>query len=248
MSARQYFALRNTIPGYAFILIFIAINHVPLMEILQKPGFSDFFGAFLAFFYLLSGGAIGFLISQGWWWYWQGPAGILDEPDYKQAVVAFERKYYLVKPKIDIEKRVFVAAMDYAVHAKIDESTKTLLKVAERRWDMFHTLASTKFALGSGLVIALLTRGVYHLILWKFTIPCPKASIIELLALTFISISAIALLYFLKNGKEWSRQSSASLHEALIRSSKITSIELGKAFPRLYYNSKKSSKEMKDSS
>lgn len=67
MSERQYFSLRYAIPGFAFILILIGINFVPLLKFLEEiPAFKDSFGAFLAFFSLFSGSAIGFLISQFW--------------------------------------------------------------------------------------------------------------------------------------------------------------------------------------
>ena len=157
MSTRGYFDLRNAIPGYALILIIIAINHVPLMEILQQQGFSSFFGAFLAFFSLLSGSAIGFLISQGWWWYWQRHAGILGDHEYDSAVKAFSELYEVnIPPENDIRaRRLFITAMDFADHTKIGKDHKELLILAERRWDMFHTLSSTLFALILGLEFAM---------------------------------------------------------------------------------------------
>jgi len=83
MAERQYFSLRYAIPGYAFILLVIAINYVPLLNIL--PEFSEVFGAFLAFLSLFSGSAIGFLICQAWWWWFQGHAGIWGISEFKEA-------------------------------------------------------------------------------------------------------------------------------------------------------------------
>lgn len=243
MSVRGYFTLRNAIPGYAFILIVIAINHVPLMEILQKPGFSNFFGAFLAFFYLLGGGAIGFLISQGWWWHWQSHAGILGDHEYDPAVPgdheydpaveAFRDLYGVnIPPRDDMRgRRLFITAMDFADHTKIDKDHKALLTLAERRWDMFHTLSSTLIALVLGLVIGVSARFYFLLCL----VPTPCFSLAELLALEAIIGSVIILMCLIYRGRIWTRQMSADLTEAIVRSRPVNPTTLRRVLPRLLF-------------
>jgi len=237
MSTRGYFALRNAIPGYAFILIVIAINHVPLMEILQKPGFSEFFGAFLAFFYLLSGGAIGFLISQGWWWYWQRHAGILGDHEYDPAVNAFSALYEVDIPQNIRRRRMFVTAMDYVVHTKIRKDHKELLTLAERRWDMFHTLSSTLLALILGLETAIIMRFYFWIIPFReeIIVLTPENIVSsEFLVLSLISISIFILVYLVDKGRIWTRQMSADLDEAIIRRKPINKAKLRTVFPQLY--------------
>ena len=234
MSERHYFDLRYTIPGFAFVLTIIATNHVPLLRILELGQVSEVFGAFLAFLSLFSGSAIGFLVTQAWWWYWQNHFGILEVDTYNQAVDAFCKKYEIKKPECNSKKkREFITAIDYVMRSKIDESIKAILTAAERRWDMFHTLTSTYLALLSGLVIGLLSRFL-PLFLAYFSIPYIESSPSELLFLLFLTGSVISLVYFMKKGAEWSRTFSASLIEALIRRSPIEQRDLEETFPRLY--------------
>lgn len=236
MAARGYFNLRNTIPGYSFILILIAFNYVPLMEILQNPGFPDFFGAFLAFFYSLSGGAIGFLISQGWWWYWQKNAGILGDREFFSTVNAFSERYGLDVPaKNDVRaRRLFISAMDYADHTKLSKDHKELLTLAERRWDMFHTLSSTLLALILGLETAIIVRSYF----WYINLT-KKVFVItpETTALILMGISIFILIYLVNKGRIWTKQMSADLSEAIVRIEEVNGNErngLKTAFPQLY--------------
>jgi len=155
MSVRGYFTLRNAIPGYSFTLILLILNAVPLIKILEIYQISDFLVASLTFFTLLSGSAVGFLISQIWWFYWQGHAGILGDKEYENTVKAFQEVYGINIPSKDQirARRLVVSAMDYADHTKISRNHKELLTLTERRWDMFHTLSSTFVALILSLIL-----------------------------------------------------------------------------------------------
>ncbi len=164
MAERQYFALRYAIPGYAFILILIGFNYVPLFNIMATA-VSDIFGAFLAFLSLFSGAAIGFLISQLWWWRWQKKFGILGCTGYDESITAFCKKYGLIKPENDEKKkRVFLTAVDYVSHSKVDKDT---LILAERRWDMYHILSSSIYALCLSLAFGIAFRLYFQLFSWS---------------------------------------------------------------------------------
>ena len=66
MSERTFFTLRYALPGYIFLLSVILVNWESLFSV---RALSPVFGALFAFLYLLSGSAIGFLVSQLWYVY-----------------------------------------------------------------------------------------------------------------------------------------------------------------------------------
>ena len=73
MVERAFFTLRYALLGYTFILSTLLVAYPNLdkifsvAEITSNDGF--FITAFLTFFTLLSGGAIGFLVSQVWYFF-----------------------------------------------------------------------------------------------------------------------------------------------------------------------------------
>jgi len=71
MPERSFFDWRTAFLGYTFILIIMGINYIPLAKILENTSLGSTFGAVLAFLTLVSGSAIGFLVSQVWWWHFQ---------------------------------------------------------------------------------------------------------------------------------------------------------------------------------
>lgn len=68
MSERTYFSFRYAIPGYTFLAIILLINIEYFIEHMKQLSDSiTLFGIILGFFTLLSGSAIGFIISQIWY-------------------------------------------------------------------------------------------------------------------------------------------------------------------------------------
>lgn len=124
----------------------------------KKTAFSDSFGIFLAFLSLLGGSAIGFLISQVHWYRWQKNFGILSHTEYNQSFEQLFQKFDIDKEKwedylamingknqeYEDWKRKFHTAVDYISHYEAD---KKILKLAERRWDIYHILSATKTAI-----------------------------------------------------------------------------------------------------
>jgi hypothetical protein len=246
MSERQYFALRYAIPGFAFILLIIGLNFVPLLKFLEVTKFSDSFGAFLAFLTLFSGSAIGFLISQFWWLWWQHHFGILRVKQYKESLKAFLEKFEFREKDLDLylksltaeEKRQFHTAVDYVSHYKAEKET---LVIAERRWDMYHMLSATKIALFWGLLSGVVFRLYYQFVFvanfdWGYFIPKGFDAVgwTEFLASFLIIGFAIALIIALCFQKGWILTISAALHEARIRESKVSAYHLRKVFPALF--------------
>lgn len=128
-------------------------------------------------------------------------------------------------------RRVFVSAMDYADHTKIERDHKELLTLAERRWDMFHTLSSTLLSLGLGLVVGLIIRFYFLLCL----VPTPYFSLAELISLELIIGGIVILICLIYRGRTWTLQMAASLTEAIVRRFPINFNELRRVFPELEF-------------
>jgi len=150
MSERTFFTIRYALPGYTFILITILVAYPKLMDLffqIRIPQNVEFIAAFLAFFSLLGGGAIGFLVSQVWYliYNWILPA------KYKlnKARKLLEDAYGL----IDNFNRQTIF-LDYVVH----HSNKEILTYMQRRFDLLHTLGSTLFAIFFGSLFGFLVR------------------------------------------------------------------------------------------
>lgn len=248
MSERQYFSLRYAIPGFALILVFIAINYVPLLKIMKEvTEVSEVFGASLAFLALFSGSALGFLISQAWWWWFQCKVGIWGIGKFKKAITAFFERYGLEKPCNTDEKRKFLSVLDYVSHSCSDEK---VLALAERRWDMYHILSSTYLTLGIGVVTAILCRFYYEwtvfncsFLILNISSPFHAKAWTELVAVVGLLAGIAFLLFFLHRGRQWITISMSSLYEARIRTSNVKKDDLEKAFPDIFKKHQKKEPE-----
>lgn len=249
MSGRQYFDYRNVIPGFVLILLIIGINFVPILRLLENPTFSDSFGAFLAFLSLFSGSAIGFLISQVHWHGWQKDFGIISHEEYEGSMKQFFKKFQIKseiwtekeliqrlrskEKKYDEWKREIHTAVDYVSHYKAD---KKIQKMAERRWDIYHTLSATEDALWMGLAFGFIIRISYHLLFIRtFEINFDNALAIgQLVSLIVIIVLTIPLFIILKRQKKWLLKISAHLHKTRIIHSKLKEEKLEEIFPDLF--------------
>jgi len=158
MSEREYFSYRYAVPGYAFILLVIAINYVPLLEILNRTQVGEVFGAFLAFLSLFAGSAIGFLLSQFWFFRFSHGArifGISGFESLRHFLVEECKNHGLIEGK----EPPLEAILDYIRHR---ETKEELSKYAERRWDMYHVLSSTWYALAIGFGVGWAFRSYYQ--------------------------------------------------------------------------------------
>jgi len=97
MSERNYFERRTAVPGFSFLLFVIAMNCIPLSKILADSGVEPALGVFLAVLTLLGGSAIGFLVSQVWWWRFQRK-GAQYSGDLSAAIHTLTKKYSLIEP------------------------------------------------------------------------------------------------------------------------------------------------------
>ena len=142
MSERTFFTLRYALPGYTFILVTVLINFSRLQSLVK----TEVFVAFLAFLYLLSGSAIGFLISQSWYIFYNDVVPIRFKLRNVQTFLACR---FGIRREGWIQFTVF---LDYTLLL----SEKQMVEYIRRRWDLMHTLGSTLFATLIGSLAGLL--------------------------------------------------------------------------------------------
>jgi len=151
MPERTFFSLRYGSPGYTFILLVFLVALPSLQKILFQEvpiGNTQFAAAFLAFFALLEGSAMGFLISQIWYLFYNE---LLHRRfKLRQARDFLQRTYGLDAKDFGLQT-IF---LDYAMQL----SRKNMLTYTQRRWDLLHTIGSTFFAALLGSSLGLLLR------------------------------------------------------------------------------------------
>ena len=253
MSGRQYFELRNAIPGFVFLLLIIVINFFPLVILLQDTAFSSSIGIFLAVLSLFSGSAIGFLISQEHWHNWQKNFGILSHTEYEKSIQQFFKKFNIVdqewkaylkkirlkNSKDDEWKRQLQTAIDYMSHYDADEK---ILKLSQRRWDMYHTLSATKTALNWGIIIGICLRALYIpmdilFFINRFTPNFIVNIVLQVTVLVLMLVLVKTLGDYLEKSSNWLKIMSGYLHKIRIMQSVLVISEsgsqdnLGKIFP-----------------
>jgi len=163
MSARVFFDLRHTVPGYTFILWNLLINlrfvsffFLELVPMANLSEASTLFGIVLGFLTLMSGSAIGFLVSQFWWliFYYLRIEKWLNSLDTKafgdkQQTKRLGEKY-MIKNKEDE-----VIASDHIINSQKDEH---VFQYMTRRWDLLVSFGSTLVAILLGSVVGISLR------------------------------------------------------------------------------------------
>ena len=172
MSERSFFDWRNALPGYTVILIVLAINWVPLVIGLNTAGVQATFGAVLAFLTLVSGSAIGFLLSQVWWWRYQSKGAHYYYGGTPNELIELTTKYGLRRPN-NIEDRIAIqnvlAVYGYVAHYE-KEKNQEIVRYTTRRWDQFHAFSATKTAILLGIAVGLFSRFVSQFFILNWNI------------------------------------------------------------------------------
>lgn len=248
MSERGYFAFRYAIPGYTFMLIVIAFNHIPLLNFLGTTEVGQVFGAIVGLLSLLAGSALGFLISQIWFWWFlrkrsQGP-GVYGIKELKQADKTFMeklRKLGLLK-EVESNKEVLLAISDYIFHRE----SEVFLGIIYRRWDFYHVLSSTLITLPIGLAVAIGCRIYAEIFLFKATFGLPSFEVLlqritggEAVALMIIFVFVcFFVLLFHKIRRRFIVEYSPMV-EAVILKTEVKKRELQKVFPKYFAKTKR---------
>jgi len=146
MPERTFFALRHALPGYTFILVLLLVSYPRIQGLFFQSQSIELLGVFLAFLTILSGGAIGFLISQFWYVIHNSLLKGLFLIDAREFL---EERYNLAK---DVQHQIVF--LDHVLHL----SAKETIAYTQRRFDLIHTLASTLSATFIGLLGGILVR------------------------------------------------------------------------------------------
>ena len=146
MPERSFFDIRHAIPGYTFILSFIFQNLVGLALLSTRIAESDsiaLLGIFFGFITLLSGAALGFLVSQPW---------------YLLLNIAIKRGLYYFVNKDKTGEKLSVSRQDYKV---LNYEKKEVRDYIFRRWDLFNLMGSVIFALTLGTLLGWLLNSAF---------------------------------------------------------------------------------------
>lgn len=146
MSERTFFGLRYALPGYTFILVSVLVAYPGVRDLFIQNQNIELIGVFLAFFTLLGGGAIGFLISQFWY--------IIHNNFLKKFFLQEARKFLKDKYKLAKDVHHQMVFLDHVHHL----SDETMRAYTRRRFDLMHTLASTLSAILIGVSFGILVR------------------------------------------------------------------------------------------
>ena len=183
------------------------------------------------------------------WYNWQKDYGIVSHEVYNESLKKFfenfkinnnfwtKEKYVEILEskdgKYDDWKRELHTAVDYASHYEADEK---ILSMAERRWDMFHTLSATEISLGLGWLFGLIIRAVYQF-LFVGTLKINlynSLTQVQIGALIIIILLTLILLCMFEKQKKWLLTISAHLHKTRIINSKLKEPNWSKIFPELF--------------
>lgn len=166
MPERDYFSLRYTVPGFVFILIVFGTNYSVILNIISRSGAADVLSVSLAILSLFTSSAIGFLISQIWFFIFhlnRTYANILRKPEHDIEDSMKKSFGWIPKDKTDKKRdEIMGTAIDYILNCfKAEENN--LFKFFQRKIDLFHTMSSTLISLIIGLGLGLAIRlGLYY--------------------------------------------------------------------------------------
>jgi len=154
MSERTFFSLRHTVPGYTFIFWIFLVNlesitffflyHRPTIDL--SSNIITLFGIVLGFLTLLSGAAIGFLVSQFWYLiYWKVFSGRMANLYAGELIDNYEA----------LDKEASILIFNYLVHSY---KPKGIFTYIDRRWELLTIFGSTSIAVILGSIIGWIMR------------------------------------------------------------------------------------------
>jgi hypothetical protein len=185
-SVRGYFSFRYVIPGYIFILFVIGLNIFPLITFGVGVGKPELFGSMLAFATLLTGGAVGFVVSQFWWLYFNLKGSLIGMKEFNTEFKLIEKYTQNLPSSKKAKSAVLEAISDLNIFLM---KNKTLTTHVWRRWDIYHVLRSSV----ASLILSLITGVVVRTYLVYFFPDTCNLAISELLAISLIIVAAFIL-------------------------------------------------------
>jgi hypothetical protein len=147
MPERNFFNFRYGLPGYTFILIIILVAYPRSCELfISLNEMSALVPAFLAFFTLLGGSAIGFLVSQLWYF--------LHNLVFNRRSLSDSREFLRTKFNLVENTHQEIVFLDYVFHQSEDK----IVDYVARRFDLQNTLGSTFLATVLGVTFGIFIK------------------------------------------------------------------------------------------
>jgi hypothetical protein len=153
---RVFFNLRHVAPGYTFVAIVFLVNTrlVAWYLFVLKEGSeaaATFLGVSVGLFSLLGGAAVGFLVSETWYFFSQ--SGRRHERFYIPTRIAD----LLRSRGVTDDRDVLMLISDDMHHSHSDQRVHSYL---ERRWDLLNIIGSTIFSIPLGLLVGHALRSI----------------------------------------------------------------------------------------
>lgn len=230
LAERGFFSLRYALPGYTLILIGILLFIPEIQETISSSEQATLLTAFLAFLFLFSGQALGFLVSQVW--YLNFNHRIMGNYLWMSEKSKMVTETYKLNP----EKYRRTVFFDYLYRLNINEQLKNIV---ERRYDLMHLTGSTLVSVFLGLELSLSTL-FYRLITGSRLLSA------EVLGVFFIILVGYGFLkILLENFDHVVKLHSMPFEIAVteVVNNNLFTVERAKrVFPKDYFNSKKHKK------
>lgn len=225
MTERVFFNLRNTAPGFTFILLLLAVNIKFLLKFFMNLNLPEslvtILGILLGFITLASGGAIGYLISQVWYF-------LSQKIWFDKLYVDSQISELLKKQKVKPDKEILLLFSDYLHHTWPKKEIRTYI---ERRWDLLNILGSTMVTIPLGLFYGYVIRFIFC----GFKFDSYYEALIIISSSILIVIMYIGLRYVIGEHIQMRNFVVKSRIEQLTKNDKA----LSNHFPKEYFQNKK---------
>jgi len=205
------------------VLLLLTFNLFPLLQTLKLGETISLFGAVLA---LLGSPIIGFLVSQLWWWWFQGTLELWKWRPIKALI----KKYSLTDSREADGKKKVLVIYDYILHSGVhsDVGKKGISNYTHARWDMYILLSCTKLSLELGIAVGALGRlmseyFVFHVMFWQNAVSYFQTfwKGAEFWVLAFILVGTLILIVSIRHGQDWIRFEYDGIHEIIIAESEV---------------------------
>jgi hypothetical protein len=262
MTERDYFSLRYLAPGFGFILTVVGLNYLPVLQILNVSGFGTVdngIGILVSLISLLASSAIGFLISQFWFFRYNycrkeelifEPLVETIEKEMKCTLLQKEAKkkrwpFSSQKEKDRVQE--LSSLLDFVILSHEEE-----WKFCQRKFDLHVLLGCTLFSLGIGYFVGLLTR-LITIVGFKLIEPIKLLSAFPSLAqidcllywFTMTIVILLVLVLYISSGlifREYYPMMRIIIKKRVHEKGFPTLIELKESLPKLFEASEPSKK------
>ncbi len=204
MSERGFFSQRNLIPGAVFLIVVLVYNSTETVSLLS--GESSQIGALVVA--LIGSPAVGYLISQLWWWHFQSKG--------KFSTWASAKKMCEIYGISEKDPSKIGVIYDYILHGGIhsDKKKEGLSTYAFRRYDNYVLLKTTKYALICAGFLGVFSSSI--LLIQNTGISIGLLSLSGTWVIITSSIILVILILAIDSGAESVKKEYDEIHKAII--------------------------------